>query len=520
MAAPSAPLGPDAARRLLARAAYGARPGEAERVGRLKLRDWLEAQLALPETDAALAAHLEGLRLQIRYARPDGSILDEMRPLATLDAPQAERWKLTPNTDPPIPGPERDRPRMELSVATIARKALAEAQLRERMVEFWHDHFSVSSEAAPHVSVSLPDHDRRIRDHALGNFRALLEATATSPAMLFYLSNRTSRAGAPNENYARELLELHTLGAAAYLGGSGAWRSVPGATEGRPVGYIDADVWEVARALTGWTLANGERVDGNLTLPRTGEFRYVEQWHDGHQKRILGHELEPFAPAMAHGRAALDLAARHPATATHVCTKLARFLIGDPPPQAAVARAAAAFRAHAEAPDQIARTLLALLDGPEATTPAAGRVRRPLDLVAAAARAYAIPLAPTAPLVGALGDAGQRLFGWPSPDGQPVAAAAYLGAAALRTRWFLMQSLMAGSWRTGASPFWAEMAGRPVAEVAETMAIAALGPGAGREVGRTVLRVWAAGLRPANPSPPAVAQIAGWVLAAPAFQAT
>ncbi|WP_198376429.1 DUF1800 family protein, partial [Neoroseomonas rubea] len=470
------PMGEEAARRLLNRAAYGPRPGEVSTVARLARRDWIEAQLATPPGDAALDAHLARVTLPIRYvAGPGEQFVEEERPLAALAMTQAQRWALG-DTRRPIPWPERERPRLELIAATIARKVLAPDQLRERMVEFWHDHFSVAAPASIQVSVCLPEHDARIRRHALGNFSELLEAMATSPAMLVYLNNRSSRAGAPNENFARELMELHTLGAAAYHPQARGWRDVPGAAEGRPAGYHDGDVWEAARAFTGWTLAAGQRVDAAQVLPPSGAFAYVERWHDGYQKRVLARELPPFAPAMAHGQAVLAACAAHPATARHLATKLARFLVGEAPPPAAIARADAALLRHREAPDQIARAVAALLDGPETTDTALGRTRRPLDAVAAAARGLAIPILPKQSLFEEMGRAGQALFAWPAPDGQPVDAAPYLGAGALRARWTLLLGLAQDWWRTGGSPLADALVGQPALRAARTLAAPLLGP--------------------------------------------
>ncbi|MBP0466200.1 DUF1800 family protein [Roseomonas sp. PWR1] len=513
-------MGEDAARRLLNRAAYGPRAEEAAAVARMSRREWVEAQLATPANDAALDAHLARMTLPIRYAAgPGEQFVEEERPLASLAMTQAQRWALGDNRRP-IPWQERDRPRLDLIAATIARKVLARDQLRERLVEFWHDHFSVAAQASIQVSVCLPDHDARIRRHALGNFSELLEAMATSPAMLVYLNNRSSRAGAPNENFARELMELHTLGAAAYHPQARAWRDVPGAAEGRPAGYHDGDVWEAARAFTGWTLAAGQRVDAAQLLPPSGAFAYVERWHDGYQKRVLAQELPPFAPAMAHGRAVLAACAAHPATARHVATKLARFLVGEAPPPAAIARAEAAFLRHREAPDQIARSVAALLDGPEATDAAQGRMRRPLDAVAAAARGLAIPLTPKQQFIDEMGRAGQALFAWPAPDGQPVDAAPYLGAGALRARWALLLGLAQDWWRTGASPLAAALVGQPALRAARSLAAPLLGPASEAAIG-AIGRAWAADRRPEIPrNPQEVSLLAGLLLLAPGFQRT
>jgi uncharacterized protein (DUF1800 family) len=523
---PAPSLDAAAAHRVLGRAGYGARPRQAEVLTRPGgLARWVEAQLAMPPgDDPTLARRLAEIALPIRApAGPGEQITEENRPLASLAASQADRWALLPVPGRYVAGVERARPLLELSIATVLRKAEAEAQLRERMVEFWHDHFSVSARSGLPVQVSLAEHDARIRAHALGSFRALLEVVATSPAMLFYLDNQSSRAGAPNENFARELLELHTLGREAYAGAAPVGREVPRGPDGVASAYVDGDVWEAARAFTGWSIANGQRLDPTRALPRSGAFVFVDAWSDPYQKRFLGRDLDPFPPAMAHGRAVLDTIAAHKATARHTGTKLARFLIGDGAETAAASRRAAeAFHRHAGAPDQIARVLRALLlEGPEIAAPGAGRVRRPLDLVAAAAHAYAIPLSPNPALVGQLALGGQQIFGWPAPDGQPVSPEPYLGASALRWRWQCCQALTRDAWRTGTTPLFAELAGRPAAEAAEALARRALGPGpAARPVAETIAATWEAGGRNPAPNRAEVAEIAGWVLAAPAFQSS
>ena len=507
------------AHRLLARAAYGARPGEAAALARQGLAAWLDHQLALPAEEPALEARIDGLLIPIRYAPgPGEQFTDERRPPVTLRQTQAQRWYLTDQRPAyRAPAAERDRPRLELTLVTLLRKSAAEAQLRERLVEFWHDHFSLAFQADARIAVSLPEHDRRIRDHALGDFRALLEAMATSPAMLVYLNNQSSRAGAPNENYARELLELHTLGQAAYRGSARSGRDVPKLADGRPAFYVDADVWEAARALTGWSIAMGQAFDGARTLPRTGDFAYVAAWHDPYQKRFLGQELDPFAPAMAHGRAVLDALAGHPATARFLCTKLARFLLGDPAPTAAIARAEAAFQRHAGQDDQIARTVRALLLGPEAADPTLSRTRRPLDVVAAAARGLALPFAPMPGLIGQMAAAGQVPFGWGPPDGQPLDPEGYLGATALRARWSMALAIARNTGGTGLSPLYAPLAQAPVQAVATELAEAVLGPDGG-PVAATLAGVWTAAGRNPRPSVGEVGEIAGWLLNAPRFQ--
>jgi len=497
-------LSSDAAFRLLARAGYGARPGLAAAVARQGLGAWLDAQLAAPAEEAAVEAAIDALERPAGETgpRPLRQPLEALAPLMD-NAPESR-----------APEPARQRPRVELQLATLLRRATAEGQLRERMVEFWHDHFNVSFQAGPRVAVALPDYDRRIRAEAFGNFRALLEATATAPAMLYYLNNQSSRAGAPNENYARELIELHTLGRPAYRGAAAEDATLPKLPDGVAAFYVDGDVWEAARAFTGWSVAAGQLVEGQRRLPTDYRFAYVAPWHDGHRKQVLGQVLAPFAPAMADGRRVLDLLAFHPATARFVCGKLVRFLVGTEAP-AALARAEASFRRHAEAPDQIARTLRALLDGPEILDPRAGRLRRPLDVLVAAVRAYALPFRPDRALLMQLAATGQVPFGWPAPDGQPLDGQTYLGASALRARWAMLASLTRPA---GLAPALAGLVGRPAPAVTQALAGLALGPAAAGPA-RIVAETWLAEGGSPEPDAAALGRLAGWVLAAPEFQA-
>jgi len=439
----------------LGRAGYGARPVDIEDVAHRGFGAWADEQLNPREDqDAAVHERLERLRLRVRYnANDKWSAVDELRPLAYLDKPIDEAWPLIVKRQE-MDGAERRRPREEVMAATILRAVHSRWQLREVLASFWHDHFNVDAFSGDEVSVALPTYDRDvIRRHALGNFRAFLEAVATSTAMLYYLSNRSSRAGAANENYGRELFELHTLGRDAYLNDRyDRWREVPGALKGAPQGYIDEDVYESARAFTGWTVEDGSGIDGRRKLPATGRFAYVESWHDGYQKRVLAHEFKQFAPAMADGRRVLDLVAEHPATARFLCTKLCRRFIGDTPPPSVVAAAMATWTKAHRAPDQIAQVVRVILLSPEFAEASGGKVRRPLAFAAAFARATGIDLVPTEGLWNELANGGQRLFGWPPPTGLPDENAYFLGANSMRHRWALVLGLSENWWGTGVMP--------------------------------------------------------------------
>jgi uncharacterized protein (DUF1800 family) len=187
---------------LLDRLGYGARPAEAQALRRDGgVHAWIEEQLQPGADDPAFEARLAQARLRISYTAEDGTRVNELRPLALLEQPPEALWPLAGPAKQPYE--ERMRPLHELAAARLLRAAWSRWQLRERMVEFWLDHFSVQA-AEPQVAVTMPGFEREVlRRHALGNFAQLLEAVAASAPMLIYLNNRSSRTGAPNENFAR-----------------------------------------------------------------------------------------------------------------------------------------------------------------------------------------------------------------------------------------------------------------------------------------------------------------------------
>jgi len=454
---PPKPTDPGFAAFVLARLGFGARPGDVEAFQQLGYRRWLDLQLAPPPgDDPATAIRLAAATLRIKYnagdpeKKQEWAAVDEMRPLTTLNQPIEALWPVLVERDKHENG-ERRRPLLETISASLIRACYSEYPLREIMVEFWHDHFNVDAWDQEQVAVALPTYDRDvIRPNVFGNFRVFLEAVATSPSMLYYLSNRSSRAGAANENYARELFELHTLGRAAYLNDKyDRWREVPGALQGHPSGYIDQDVYEAARALTGWTVEDGTGIDGHRKLPQTGRFAYVEAWHDGYQKRVLATEFDAFQPAMADGRKVLDLVAYHPATARFLCTKIARRLVADEPPPALVEKAVAVWMRSQRAKDQIAQVIRVIALSPEFAASRGQKLRRPRALIAAFVRSTGHDMVPTEPLINEMANAGQRLFGVAPPTGQADVSEAFLGTNAMRRRWLILIGLAENYWGTG-----------------------------------------------------------------------
>ncbi|MCX7288979.1 MAG: DUF1800 domain-containing protein [Rhodobacterales bacterium] len=378
----------------LNRLTFGATPAEAARIARLGRDGWLDWQLAQPVSDPDLDSRLAAARLRIAYEAgedEDGNhwpARDEARPLAALAADPADLVHLLDwGPGKGMDFGERIRPAQEVIAAAPLRAVHATAQLREVMTQFWHDHFNVNSGKDESTAVFFARYDATLRTHAFGNFRALLGEVARSPAMLYYLNNADSIASPANENYARELLELHTLGAENYLNDLYSdWHLVPLGADGVATGYLDLDVYEVARAFTGWSVGDGRWISEGEEAPRSGAFAYVTRWHDPYQKRILGREFPPNRAPMADGDEVLDLLSRHPGTATFVCRKIARRFLADDPDSALVARLAAVFLAASDAPDQIAQVIRALVLSPEFEAPPT-KLRRPFEFMTALYRA-------------------------------------------------------------------------------------------------------------------------------------
>jgi uncharacterized protein (DUF1800 family) len=272
----------------------------------------------------------------------------------------------------------------ELSEATLYRAAYSKRQLYERMVHFWSDHFNIYFPKVNYLKV-LDDRDV-IRAHALGKFPDMLRASAHSPAMLEYLDNTRSRGRNVNQNYARELMELHTLG-------------VDG-------GYTQTDVEEVTRCLTGWTIQG------------RGQFRFDATGHDATPKTVLGVNIpaRTGAAGQEDGEQVLDILLQHPSTARFIATKMIQWLLRYDPPQALVTRVAATFtRTGGDIPSMI-RDILTQ----ENLLAAPAKYKQPYQLVVSAMRATgARTVNASAIATGQLRTLGQPLFQWEDPDGYP-----------------------------------------------------------------------------------------------------
>ena len=326
-----------------------------------------------------------------------------------------------PNAAAPKPTPPPKNPQMvvtELQRAKLLRAVYSNRQLYELMVDFWENHFSIFANKDDDRYL-LTSYDRdTIRPFAMGRFRDLLGATAHSPAMLYYLDNWRSSVPRPyaatkdkpagvdgglNENYARELMELHTLG-------------VDG-------GYTQKDVQEVARCFTGWTIQKPNE---------QGLFLYRPGLHDDGEKTVLGHKILA-GGGIADGERVLDILATHPATARFVATKLARRFISDDPPQPVIDRAAAVFL---KTDGSIRETLRAIVTSPEffSATTYRAKMRSPLEYVVAAMRALNAETDGDRPVLDAIGRMGQPVFGRITPDGYADRADQWLSSGAMVAR--------------------------------------------------------------------------------------
>ncbi len=332
---------------------------------------------------------------------------------------------------------ERVRPATETQLATFIKAVYSRRQLFEVLADFWHNHFNVYAFDFYEATVWVHYDRDVIRAHALGNFRQMLEAVAKSTDMLFYLDNWLNSVDGPNENYARELMELHSLGAENYLGAIPR-EEVPVDGNGVAVGFIDEDVFSVARCLTGWSIDGDPWWD-----PYTGNggYLYRHDWHDLAAKNVLGVQLPANQPPEKDFQDVLDLLAAHPGTSRFIARKLCRRLIGDSPPQNVVDAAAAVFTANATADDQLAQVVRTILLSDEFRSTWGEKTKRPLEIAVSALRAgnADFPFVQDDPDTETFRwlyyNTGQQLFSWHPPNGYPDVGAAWISSSPRVMSW-------------------------------------------------------------------------------------
>ena len=408
---------------VLNRLAFGPGPGDLERVKEIGVERYIQQQLH-PESipvPPALQSQLDALDT---LRMTPVALFMAYRPFQPGQKPDPEQAKAA-----------RQRARIVMQQAAAARLARAiedPRQLQQVMVDFWFNHFNVFAGKGLDYLWTGAFEQEAIRPYAMGRFRDLLGATAAHPAMLFYLDNWLNTGpGTPgargkfeglNENYARELMELHTLG-------------VNG-------GYTQHDVIELARIFTGWGLVNrgGARRSGLWRwLRRTGGegtgtgsgFYFDPARHDFGSKVFLGHTIE--GSGMGEGQQALDILARSPATANHIAYELAQYFVADDPPPALVRRLSATF---VETDGDIRAVLDALFHSPEFWDRKyyANRFKTPYQFVVSAVRAVGVSPRNFRPLLGTMAQLGEPLYGCQTPDGYKFTQAAWLNPDAMMRR--------------------------------------------------------------------------------------
>ena len=407
----------DSALHALNRLAYGPRPGEVDRVAALGVMHWVDQQLdpgRLPDRVLAgrerefaiLSLDPEGLARIFAAARRDR--VERRREFNQAMAPASQALSRLRQ----LVG--------QVQQLAVVRAVLSERQLQEVMTDFWVNHFNVySGKGADRVLMPIYI-EHTIRPRALGTFEDLLLATAQSPAMMFYLDNwesvaKGARSGArgPNENYARELLELHTLG-------------VDG-------GYTQRDVMEVARVFTGWSIARPAQ---------SGRFAFNAWAHDMGEKTVRGVRF-PAGGGQEEGIRLLKLLANDPATMRFVSHKLCARFVRDEPPDGCVDDAVAAWqRSGGDIPD-VVRAIVRTPDFWSAQTMRA-KIKTPLEFVVSAVRAVGGEPDTTLELAEVVGRLGQPLYMEPSPTGYPESQEEWVNSGALLHRMNAAVALAAG----------------------------------------------------------------------------
>lgn len=456
----------EAAAHLLSRLSFGATPGEVERVAQMGPEKWFEAQLK-PVADPELDSRLRQLSTYSMTADQIGStfmpnqvVARKAEQAGVLQMRDKEKLKNDPATREKVADFARSqnfRPEKELMAETIEQKLVhtvhAKNQLEEVLTDFWYNHFYVSMAKNQAKDFILSYERDAIRPNSLGTFRQLLGSSSSHPAMLYYLDNAQSTKnpeqgnemkqnakGKPkraktglNENYAREILELHTLG-------------VDG-------GYQQKDVVEVARALTGWTAMPGrgrnEKFDDRLDRARSqgnqiiekGQFVFVAQQHDGGPKQILGVRF-PGQSGLAgyqEGVKVLDLLSEHPSTARNISKKfLIRFVSDEPDPKLVNHLSQVFLNSHGDTKAM----LRALVESPEFWASRGKKVKSPVEYFASMTRALGGQVdlqALRKPRSGRQLDnwfekMGQKPYGYQAPTGFPDRAQQWVNSGTIVNR--------------------------------------------------------------------------------------
>jgi uncharacterized protein (DUF1800 family) len=409
----------------LNRLTFGPRPGDPGRVRAIGLKKWIDLQLH-PERIAEnpilerKLATLDSLRMSSQELVSNYPTPQMVRQMVAGRLPfpsDPKRRRMIENTAARLAAGPQQVPVRDLQEGKLLRAVYSNRQLEEILTDFWYNHFNVYLDKGADRYLVIAYERDAIRPHVLGKFRDLLEATAKSPAMLFYLDNWQSaspnvpviRAQAQrprrglNENYGRELMELHTLG-------------VDG-------GYTQKDVTEVARCFTGWTISRPQL---------GGAFLFNKRMHDEGEKIVLGVRI-PAGGGLEDGEKVLDILARHPSTAHFISKELAQRFVADNPPESLVNRMARTFL---KTDGDLRAVMKAMLDSREFWSEGAYRskIKSPLELVASAVRAVNGDVDFALPLANQVAQLGQPLYRKVEPSGYSNSSGEWLNTAGLLAR--------------------------------------------------------------------------------------
>jgi len=424
-----APSLPPFAARILNKAGYGPRPGEVGDFNNLpgfdddaRLGLWLDEQLY---PDDLLDTELNGRASLFK----DPGLAYDM-----IDKTATELWQYGRDDDYQV----RLRPVWQMERLTLLRAAYSKWQLREKLYDFWFNHFNIYGREFPAYAM-MPEYDRQLRAHMFGKFEDMLLANARTSSMLYYLDNYSNTWPRPNENYARELMELHTLGAVENYYGAIDPGDVGTNSKSQRAGYTEIDVFQLAKALTGWGVA-----DGRSEAPDTGEFLFRSEQHynftDG-DIEVMDVTIAGPGGGESDVTDILTYLARHYGTARYIAWKLCKRLVADDPAEALVSSTADVFYDNRDDPEQLRKVYRHVLESEDFKTTWGLKVKRPVEILIGAFRAadmdFTIRLdhSPSNTLVSRLDDTSHFPFYYAAPTGFPDDRSQWQGSGPLIQTW-------------------------------------------------------------------------------------
>jgi uncharacterized protein (DUF1800 family) len=418
---------PPLASLVLNKAAFGPRPSDIDAFNALggddtsRITAWVDQQLNPTASDPDLDSRL--------------TFLSSVNAYDTINKSALQLWADHARDDDYL---IRNRPRWQMERLMIFRGVYSQWQLREMLNDFWFNHFNVKGSSFPTQGM-LPHYNEELRSRMFGNFYDMLEANSRTASMLFYLDNYRNSWPNPNENYAREVLELHTLGAIENYYGAVDPNTLGNNIKGQRTGYTEIDVFQFARALTGWSIA-----DGNGGSADTGEFLFrSDQHYDEHGTESIKVLDVDIATDGGENDVTdiLQYLANHFGTARFIAWKLCTRFVGDSPPESLVASTAEEFYSRRNDNDQLKEVYRHILMSPEFRNTWGAKVKRPLETIISAMRATEVDIdfrndhSPSDSIYYRLDETGQEPYDNDTPTGYPDEKPLWSGSGPLVSTW-------------------------------------------------------------------------------------